>query len=32
VNEADVQWPDGHVEKLTDLAADRFYLVREGGG
>jgi hypothetical protein len=32
VNEAVVQWPDGRVEKLANLAADRFYLVREGGG
>jgi hypothetical protein len=32
VNEVVVQWPDGRVEKLANLAADRFYLVREGGG
>jgi hypothetical protein len=32
VNEADVLWPDGRVEKLTNLAADQFYTVREGEG
>jgi hypothetical protein len=27
-----VLWPDGRVEILTNLAADRFYSVREGAG
>jgi hypothetical protein len=25
-------WPDGKKETLTDLAVDRFYVVREGQG
>jgi hypothetical protein len=25
-------WPDGKVETLTNLMADRFYYVREGAG
>jgi hypothetical protein len=29
---ADVLWPDGKKETLTDLAVDRFYVVREGQG
>jgi hypothetical protein len=32
LDKADVLWPDGKVETLTDLAADRFYFVREGAG
>jgi hypothetical protein len=32
VDKAVVTWPDGKVETLTNLAADRFYLVREGSG
>ena len=32
VEKAEVHWPDGKVEILTNLAADRFYLVREGAG
>ena len=32
VDKADVIWPDGKVETLTNLAADRFYVVREGAG
>jgi hypothetical protein len=32
VTKAEVLWPDGTVETLTNLAADRFYLVREGVG
>lgn len=32
LDKADVLWPDGKVETLTDLAADRFYFVREGSG
>jgi hypothetical protein len=32
VDEAEVQWPDGKVETLAGLAADRFYVVRQGAG
>ena len=32
VNQAEVLWPDGTKETLTNLAADRFYVVREGAG
>jgi enediyne biosynthesis protein E4 len=32
VDKAKVFWPDGRVEMLTDLVADRFYSVREGEG
>jgi len=32
VDKATVFWPDGKVETLTDLVADRFYHVREGSG
>ncbi len=32
LDHAEVQWPDGYKETLTNLAADRFYLVREGVG
>jgi enediyne biosynthesis protein E4 len=32
VDAAEVSWPDGKKETLTDLAADRFYVVREGKG
>lgn len=32
VDKAEVQWPDGKKELLTNLAADRFYVVREGAG
>ena len=32
VDEAVVLWPDGKVETLTNLVADRFYFVREGAG
>jgi len=32
VDKAQVQWPDGKVETLTNLAADRFYTVREAVG
>jgi hypothetical protein len=27
-----IRWPSGGVETLRDLAANRFYVVREGGG
>ncbi len=32
LDEAEIRWPDGKKEKLTGLAADRFYIVREGQG
>ena len=32
LDRAEVQWPDGFKETLTNLPADRFYLVREGAG
>jgi hypothetical protein len=32
VDKATVFWPDGRVETLTNLMADRFYSVREGAG
>lgn len=32
VDKAEITWPDGKVETLTNLAADRFYTVREGAG
>jgi hypothetical protein len=32
VDKAEVLWPSGKVETLTNLAADRFYTVREGAG
>ena len=32
VNQAEVLWPDGTKETLTNLAADRSYVVREGVG
>ncbi len=32
VDKAEVIWPDGKLEALAGLAADRFYTVREGGG
>lgn len=32
LDKAEVLWPDGKVEILTDLAADHFYQVREGAG
>ena len=32
LDRAEVQWPDGKTETLTNLAADRFYVVREGEG
>ena len=32
VDNAKIFWPDGKVETLTHLAADRFYTVREGAG
>jgi hypothetical protein len=32
LDEAKVFWPDGRIETLTNLTADRFYTVREGAG
>jgi len=32
VDKAIVFWPDGKVETLTNLSADRFYAIREGAG
>jgi len=32
VNKAEIIWPTGKVETLTNLQADRFYSVREGAG
>jgi hypothetical protein len=32
LDRAEVLWPDGQKETLTNLAADRFYEVREGQG
>jgi len=32
VDRAEVLWPNGTKETLTNLAADRFYVVREGKG
>ena len=32
VDKAKVFWPDGSVETMTNLIADRFYSVREGAG
>ena len=32
LDRAEILWPDGKKETLTNLAADRFYVVREGQG
>ncbi len=32
VDKAEVLWPDGNREILTNLAADRFYIIRETAG
>jgi hypothetical protein len=32
IDQAEVVWPDGRKELLTHLAADKFYVVREGQG
>jgi hypothetical protein len=32
VDKAEITWPNGQVETLTNLAADRFYKVKEGQG
>jgi hypothetical protein len=31
-DKAEIRWPDGSVESLTNLVADRFYIVRQGSG
>lgn len=30
LDQVEVLWPGGKKEKLTNLAADKFYIVREG--
>ena len=32
IDRAEVMWPDGKTEMLSHLAADRFYVIREGQG
>ena len=32
VDKVEITWPGGSKEQLTNLAADRFYVVREGAG
>jgi hypothetical protein len=32
LDRARIRWPDGKIEVLQKLAADRFYTVREGSG
>jgi len=32
VDKAEILWPDGTRETLTNLSSDRFYVVREGAG
>jgi hypothetical protein len=32
LDKAEIIWPSGKVETLTNLAADQFYIVREGSG
>jgi len=32
VERAEILWPNGAKEKLSNLAADRFYVLREGQG
>jgi hypothetical protein len=32
LDQVEVLWPNGKKETLTNLAADRFYVVREGQG
>ena len=32
LDKSEVRWPDGKVEQLGKLAADRFYIIREGAG
>jgi hypothetical protein len=32
LDKAEIIWPDGKVEMLTNLAADHFYRMKEGQG
>jgi len=32
LDRAEIRWPDGAIEVITNLAADKFYTVREGAG
>jgi enediyne biosynthesis protein E4 len=32
MDRVEITWPGGEKEELTNLPADRFYLVREGKG
>jgi hypothetical protein len=32
IEKAEILWPDGSVESLSNLAVDRFYLIRQGTG
>jgi hypothetical protein len=32
IDKAEILWPDGAIDTFTNLAVDRFYLVREGVG
>jgi hypothetical protein len=32
VEKAEILWPDGKIETLTNLQSDRFYSIREGAG
>lgn len=32
IEKAEIIWPDGTTDKLTNLAVDRFYIVRQGSG
>jgi enediyne biosynthesis protein E4 len=32
VDRAEIPWPNGNKESLTNLAEERFYLVQEGPG
>jgi hypothetical protein len=32
IERAEILWPNGHKETLTNLGADRFYVLREGQG
>ena len=32
IDSVEIQWPSGTVDKITNLAADKFYAVLEGSG
>jgi hypothetical protein len=32
VDRVEIRWPSGHVDTLTNLPADRIYVVLEGAG